>query len=671
MQQKKNLVRICSIVLLLGVFAGISSCNKKFDAPPAAADTPIPAGYTQISVKDLKARHTVESAFDAITDKVALEVIVTANDKSGNLYKQLFVEDATGAIQVLLDQAGLYGPYPVGRKLWIKCDGLTLSDDGGVPVIGVKFVLNGVPQMAGVEPQRIREHIVAGSINNPVVPKVVNVDDLGFDLQDENIGRLIQIQGFQFNYPNTTYSDTSNYRRTVNVGVKNCSGDTIIVRNSAYASFAGYPLPKGNGTLTAIYTVFTATSRPAKQLLIRDTSDVQFTDFRCGQGPTTLLPTADLRALFTGAATTVPNGKRITGVVISDRTTNNINARNIVLQQGSGLAGVLVRFAANHSFNLGDTIDVIVSGMELSEFNGLLQVNNVPLDFASLLGSGKSITPRDATVADINTNFEAWESTLVKVTGVTLSPAGTWSGSTTVTQSGANTIIFTASAATFSGVTKPTGTVDVTAYLSQGGTAKTQQLTLRSTSDVTGGGGGGTGTVLLDENFETVTTTGNTPIALTGWKNIGETGGIQYLGKLFSGNKYAQITAFNSTVANQKPVVKSWLITPAINLDGTNNEILTFKTIDGFNNGATLKVYYSTNYDGGTTPSSAIWTELSATIATGTTTGYAPAFVPSGDVLLNSITGTSVYFAFVYEGGYTAPNKTTTYQIDDVKIVGN
>jgi hypothetical protein len=308
--------------------------------------------------------------------------------------------------------------------------------------------------------------------------------------------------------------------------------------------------------------------------------------------------------------------------------------------------------------------------MELSEFSGLLQVNNVPLEFATLLGSGKSITPREATVADIITNFEAWESTLIKIVGTTLTPAGTWSGSTTASQSGSSIVIFTASAATFSGVTKPTGTVDVIAYVSQFNATK--QLTLRSSNDATGGGGGGgTGTVLLDENFESVTTTGNTPVALTGWKNIGETGGIQYLGKLFSGNKYAQVTAFTTTVANQKPVVKSWLITPAVNLDGTTGEVLTFKTIDGFNNGATLKVYYSTNYDGGATPSSALWNELTATIASGTATGYAPAFVSSGDVSLATVNGTSVYIAFVYEGGYTAPNKTTTYQIDDVKIVGN
>ncbi|MFT3680405.1 MAG: DUF5689 domain-containing protein [Ferruginibacter sp.] len=491
MQKNKTLSWIGSMIVILAAFVGISSCNKEFDAPPGPADQPIPAGYTQISVKDLKARHTTTGTYELIGDKVALSVVVSANDKSGNLYKQIFVQDETGGIQLLLDMAGLYGPYPVGRKLWVKCDGLYLSDDGGVMVLGIKTVLNGVPQMGGIEPQRIREYLIGGSINNPVTPKIVNYDDLGFDLQDENIGRLIQVEGYQFNYPATTYSDTSNYKRTVNLGIKNCDGDTLIVRNSAYASFAGVSLPNGNGNLTAIYTVFTATSRPARQLLIRDTSDVQFTQFRCGSGPTELLPTADLRALFTGTTTTVPSGKRITGVVISDRTTANINSRNIVLQQGTGLAGVLVRFSADHAFNLGDTIDVNVSGQELSEFNGLLQVNNVAPDAAIKLGEGRSITPREATVAEINTNFEAWESTLIKIKGATVS-SGTWGGNfgnTNVTQSANTIVIYTLAAATFAGETKPTGSVDIVAYTGQGGTAKTKQLSLRSSTDVTGGGG--------------------------------------------------------------------------------------------------------------------------------------------------------------------------------------
>ncbi|MEI2750497.1 MAG: DUF5689 domain-containing protein [Ferruginibacter sp.] len=77
---------------------------------------------------DLKAYHTSPGTFDLITDDVIISGVVVANDKSGNFYKQLFIQDSTGAMQLLLDANSLYVTYPVGRKVYIKCKGLTLSD---------------------------------------------------------------------------------------------------------------------------------------------------------------------------------------------------------------------------------------------------------------------------------------------------------------------------------------------------------------------------------------------------------------------------------------------------------------------------------------------------------------------------------------------------------------
>jgi hypothetical protein len=170
------------------------------------------------------------------------------------------------------------------------------------------------------------------------------------------------------------------------------------------------------------------------------------------------MATAELRALFTGTTTTVPSGRKITGVVISDRSTNNLNNQNIYLQQGNGLAGICVRFTAAHTFNLGDSIDINVSGQELSEFNGLLQLNNVPLNFAQLVSTGKTISPRVATLAAIGTNFRNWESTLVRVATVTFSggTGGRWGGSVTMTDASGTLPVFTSTGASFATATYPT-----------------------------------------------------------------------------------------------------------------------------------------------------------------------------------------------------------------------
>lgn len=207
-----------------------------------------------------------------------------------------------------------------------------------------------------------------------------------------------------------------------------------------------------------------------------------------GPDPALLMNTADLRSLFTGATKAAPNNRKITGIVISDKSTGNLNGQNIYLQQGNGKAGICVRFTAAHAFNLGDSIDVEISGQELSEYRGLLQMNNVPLSYANLIAAGKSITPRVATIADINTNYEAWESTLVQVTGITSmtgGTSGTWSGSVTLNDPSGSLIVFTSSFAGFAStaypVASPTTTRRVTGYLTPFNTTK--QLAIRSAAD--------------------------------------------------------------------------------------------------------------------------------------------------------------------------------------------
>ena len=105
------------------------------------------------------------------------------------------------------------------------------------------------------------------------------------------------------------------------------------------------------------------------------------------------------------------------------------------------------------------------------------------------------------------------------------------------------------------------------------------------------------------------------------------------------------------------------------------NKTLNFETKAGFANGATLKVLVSSNYTGTGNPwaASVTWTVLPATFSPGSATGYPSTFTSSGDVSLNSYTGT-IYVAFKYEGADltgSASDKTTTWQLDNILVTGN
>lgn len=272
------------IAMLLVTVVLFSSCKKNFDEPPVQTD---PNLVANTSIKALKAMHTTGGAYDLLNTDIIISGVVTADDRSGNMYKQLFIQDSTGGLQILLDATSLFGTYPVGRRLFIKCKGLTISDYNGTMMLGVKAIVGGVPSAEGIPGSLISKYVVGGTLNNPVVPKIVTLSQLGTNMNDPYLGSLIQLDNFEFINTDTskTYSDTSAYKNTTNLNIKGCTGSSIVVRTSAYSNFAGINVPNGKGSIIAIYTTFNSFTSSTKQLIIRDTSDVKFYGIRCGGVP--------------------------------------------------------------------------------------------------------------------------------------------------------------------------------------------------------------------------------------------------------------------------------------------------------------------------------------------------------------------------------------------------
>ncbi len=168
---------------------------------------------------------------------------------------------------------------------------------------------------------------------------------------------------------------------------------------------------------------------------------------------------------------------------------------------------------------------------------------------------------------------------------------------------------------------------------------------------------GGTN-VLFDEDFASYNY-GDTNI--TGWTNVNVNGGAT-LFKVgsYQGNNFMKCSAYNS---GEDPL-EVWLITPAINLDNSTGEELTFKTLTGYNNGQALSVYVSTDYSGDI--NTATWLLVNTTLADGPSSGYGNWVDGSADI---SCLNGNVYVAFRYKGGENGI--TTTFEIDDVKITAN
>lgn len=274
--------RSFTALMLLVVLAAInSSCKKKFDEPPVYVAPTITANCT---IKDLKARLTASGAIVPINEDLIIRGIVVGDDKSGNLYKTIVIQDETAGLAILLDATNLFTSYPVGREIFIKCNGLYLGDYNRLIQLGGGIDNSGTtPSVANIPSSLFGKYIVKGSFNNVVTPRVVTVSQLTTNLQDTLQNTLIQLNNFEFAVADTgkTYAlPNQNPPGTVNFTIKDCSSNSITLRNSGYSNFAGFNVPNGNGSIVALYTVFGTT----KQLTIRDTMDLKFTGARCGSG---------------------------------------------------------------------------------------------------------------------------------------------------------------------------------------------------------------------------------------------------------------------------------------------------------------------------------------------------------------------------------------------------
>jgi hypothetical protein len=98
----------------------IAGCKKEFDTPPVRT---LPTGsvLTVQQLRDLLPAGTQQRRF---TGDSSVFAVVTADEQNGNLYKNVYVQDHTGAIQLrLVNSGGLYQ----GDSIRIYLPGTTLS----------------------------------------------------------------------------------------------------------------------------------------------------------------------------------------------------------------------------------------------------------------------------------------------------------------------------------------------------------------------------------------------------------------------------------------------------------------------------------------------------------------------------------------------------------------
>jgi hypothetical protein len=617
-----------SVVLTIGV---LSCVDRTFDEPEFLFEDPN-LEVTQ-SIAALKAGH-VGGQFEILDGGNIISGIVVANDKSGNFYETFVIADETGGIEVKVNKRSLFNNFPVGRKVFIKTDGLVLGDYNDLIQLGFSSLDEG---FIGIPAESYDDYIFGGSLNNSFVVDTLSIGDLTMNYTS----MVVCLKDVQFSDADLgyTYADAT-YKVTTNRTLVDCAGREVLIRTSGYASFAGKPVPGGKGTITAVMSRY----RNDIQLFLRDTTDLDFSAQRCGTGSgnETFVDLIELRNNYNSGNNIIGDELKISGVVISDKNYNNIHQNNAIVQDPTG--GIVLRFSGAHSLEPGDKVEAIVSGMELSDYNGLLQINNLATN--AVIKSGvETIEPRLTTIDEIINNGEAWESTLVKIQGCNISGGQVYGGNLNVTDGSGELVLYTRSAATFADQAVPSGQVDIISIVSDyNGT----QINLRSGDDVSGGTVDPGGDVVFEDDFEG---------GLDKWYTFSVLGDQVWEHSPQYGNpgSCAKMTGYSGgAFANE-----DWLISPQIDLTSATVGTLKFETAMNYS-GFPMEVYISEEYDGTGDPNDAEWVQINPVLSSGSWT-----WTGSGNIDLSDYFGSGIYFAFKFT---CSDQESSTWEVDNVEV---
>ena len=240
-----------------------------------------------ISIADLKTQFATiinsDNGYKQIEKDMMIKAVVTGNDVSGNIYNQVSVQDASGAIIIAINGSGLSGYLPVGQEILVNLKGLYIGSYKKLPQIGgVNTKLSdGSLGMGKIERAIWNEHF---KILNPGEADANTVVPEEFDLtkltdaayMNANVGKLMTLKKVKFASANGTNvwapDDTNTSLELIDAETgKKISSSNLVVRNSGYSKFANEVVPQGVFDITGIFTRYNNTW----QIVLRNTDDLK------------------------------------------------------------------------------------------------------------------------------------------------------------------------------------------------------------------------------------------------------------------------------------------------------------------------------------------------------------------------------------------------------------
>ncbi|KGL62050.1 DUF5689 domain-containing protein [Polaribacter sp. Hel1_85] len=241
-------------------------------------------------IKELKQLYITGNNPVEITSNIVVKGYVVSSDKSGNFYKEFYMQDTpenpTAGIKISLNLSNSYNKFNVGREIYIRLKGLYIGESNsgdGIITIGGKVKSTDATEVDNITVNQIPNHIYRSEITKEITPKVVDFASVN----DSYIGTFITLENvfFEPNLLGKSYVDPKEDFDTQRK-IQTCLGlgyDELLLETSSFSRFANETLPEKAGSINAIVSKDFGGNFIV--LTLNDTNDVDMSDERCSPLP--------------------------------------------------------------------------------------------------------------------------------------------------------------------------------------------------------------------------------------------------------------------------------------------------------------------------------------------------------------------------------------------------
>lgn len=261
-------------------------CNNRFDAPTT----------TMAEFAALAPAASTISTYKVPADgaPVIFDAYIVSSDESGNFYKTISFQDKaenpTVGLSLEVDKASNYADFPVGSHIRIKANGLVLGWDRGTRKIGSVDPTYAIGRIPSILLTRYLSGVCNGNNRLDIATLVpTKVATLNLAKDEKYLNTLVQVSDLQFDKEliapvNKTFIEyVGGVGQDTNRKIVGKNGNSTDIRNSGFSTFGANLLPNKSGDMTFVVSRY----NDGWQMLIRNTSDINFTNERFEQGGST------------------------------------------------------------------------------------------------------------------------------------------------------------------------------------------------------------------------------------------------------------------------------------------------------------------------------------------------------------------------------------------------